>query len=217
MSKTQFTNYVSKIWAPFLNSIFGTGANGGHAHDGVDADGHCGKIDLSTGANVKGVLPSLMCLAVPLGCVLPYFGSNAPSGYLICNGAAYNPVTYPDLYTLLGVNTLPDLRGRFIIGASSEYAALTTGGESSHTLTVDEMPKHGHVIGQIGSTDPEAQSFYYTSAPSTTGHGSPFSDFPNAASTSGDQSQRHVTQTGESEAHNNLPPYVALVYIIRAL
>jgi hypothetical protein len=29
-----------------MNAIFGSGANGGHLHDGVDNDGHCGKVDI---------------------------------------------------------------------------------------------------------------------------------------------------------------------------
>jgi hypothetical protein len=45
MAKTAFVDNVSKIMAAFANSIYGTGASGGHVHDGVDNDGHCGKID----------------------------------------------------------------------------------------------------------------------------------------------------------------------------
>jgi len=48
MSKTAFTDNVSRIYAAFLNSIFGTGADGGHVHDGVNSDGHCGKINFFT-------------------------------------------------------------------------------------------------------------------------------------------------------------------------
>lgn len=66
---------------------------------------------------------------VPMGAVMPYAGSNAPYGYLFCDGSEVEITKYPDLYDiigttyngatpLLGVNTfrIPDLRGRFALG-----------------------------------------------------------------------------------------------------
>ena len=68
-------------------------------------------------------------LGVPIGTILPYAGSNAPYGYLLCDGAEIERVKFSDLYDvigtiyngttpLVGVNTfrLPDLRGRFPLG-----------------------------------------------------------------------------------------------------
>lgn len=54
----------------------------------------------------------------PIGTILSYVGSTAPTGYLLCNGATYNTTTYSELYKLLGTNVLPDLRGRFLQGAN---------------------------------------------------------------------------------------------------
>lgn len=57
MAKTLFTETLpaTTVTDDFMNSIFGTGAAGGHKHDGVDDDGHADKIDLST--ETKGILP----------------------------------------------------------------------------------------------------------------------------------------------------------------
>lgn len=68
-------------------------------------------------------------LGVPVGTILPYAGSNAPYGYLFCDGSEMEKTKYPDLFdiigttyngttALVGVNTfrLPDLRGRFPLG-----------------------------------------------------------------------------------------------------
>jgi len=56
MAKTQFAK-GAKIMTTWINSIFGNGATGGHRHDGADADGHCGKINLTNGTDVSGLLP----------------------------------------------------------------------------------------------------------------------------------------------------------------
>ena len=55
MGKTTFTS-GDTLDAGFLNTIYGSGSNGGHIHSGIDADGNCGKIDLSS--NTTGILPS---------------------------------------------------------------------------------------------------------------------------------------------------------------
>jgi hypothetical protein len=56
MAKTVFVS-GTKVLSTWLNSVFGSGASGGHVHDGGDADGHAPKISLSDAANVSGQLP----------------------------------------------------------------------------------------------------------------------------------------------------------------
>jgi microcystin-dependent protein len=67
-------------------------------------------------------------LAVPIGGILPYAGTEAPYGYLLCDGSEIEKSKFPDLFDVLGTryNTvslngvgtfrLPDLRGRFPLG-----------------------------------------------------------------------------------------------------
>ena len=68
-------------------------------------------------------------LAVPIGAIMPFAGSEAPYGYLLCDGSELEKARYSDLFDVLGtryngtaplvgVNTfrLPDLRGRFPLG-----------------------------------------------------------------------------------------------------
>jgi microcystin-dependent protein len=68
-------------------------------------------------------------LAVPIGAILPYAGSIAPYGYLLCDGSEVERSKFTDLFDIIGVTyngsaaligagtfRLPDLRGRFALG-----------------------------------------------------------------------------------------------------
>jgi len=65
-------------------------------------------------------------MAIPVGCVFPYAGSTAPTGWLFCNGQAVSRTVESQLFAVLGTTygagngtttfNLPDLRGRVIIG-----------------------------------------------------------------------------------------------------
>ena len=84
-------------------------------------------------------------LGVPIGAIMPYSGSTAPYGYLLCDGSEVERSKFSDLYDvvgttyngstpLVGVGTfrLPDLRGRFPLGRdnmdNSFTVPNTTGG-----------------------------------------------------------------------------------------
>lgn len=57
--------------------------------------------------------------AVPIGMIMPYWGSTAPAGYLPCSGQTVTSGSFPDLVTFLGGTTsavVPDLRGEFLRG-----------------------------------------------------------------------------------------------------
>jgi microcystin-dependent protein len=77
-------------------------------------------------------------LGVPMGGILPFAGSEAPYGYLLCDGSEVERTKYSDLFDvigttyngsipLVGVNTfrLPDLRGRFPLGRDNMDNGVT--------------------------------------------------------------------------------------------
>jgi microcystin-dependent protein len=77
-------------------------------------------------------------LAVPIGAILPYAGTEAPYGYLLCDGSEIEKTKFSDLFNILGtryngltplsgINTfrLPDLRGRFPLGKDNMDNGLT--------------------------------------------------------------------------------------------
>lgn len=89
------------------------------------------------------------------------------------------------------------IKDRFILAAGDTYAAGSTGGEATHTLTVDEMPQHNHSIG-----------WRYSFSSDNTGH-------PHLISSGNIWVQYEETwsaNTGGNQPHNNMPPYLA-VYI----
>ncbi|TDN70405.1 hypothetical protein [Paraburkholderia sp. BL10I2N1] len=65
-----------------------------------------------------------------------------------------------------GTTGTPDLRNRFIVGAGSTYAVAATGGAATYSLTVSQLPAHGHGVSDPG----HAHSVY------DPGHGHGISD-----------------------------------------
>ena len=98
--------------------------------------------------------------------------------------------------TLFG-GTWQQITGRFLLAAGGGYSAGATGGETTHKLTVSEMPSHSHGINNgtyVIHWDPNWSQTNVTSG----SHGS-FSDLS-------------VQATGGNAAHNNMPPYL-VVYV----
>lgn len=109
----------------------------------------------------------------PIGAVMDYAGSSAPTGWLICAGQALSRTTYAALFAVIGTTygapdastfNLPDLRGRVVAGRDVDqggYAGrLSTpnsqtlgasGGAQDVTLTEAQMPAHTHTVS--GSTN----------------------------------------------------------------
>lgn len=107
-------------------------------------------------------------------------------------GAIYLSVTDVNPATLFG-GTWERIGGRFLLGADSTYAAGSTGGEASRTLTIDEMPRHNHGIDDLdaaGDTTPSMAA----QAQDKKGYGG----------------NVQTVYAGGSKARNNLPPYLAV-------
>ena len=102
-------------------------------------------------------------MSEPAGIVMPFAGSVAPQGYLLCDGSAVSRDTYSALFAAIGTVygagdgsttfNVPDLSGRVVIGVSNTHVldALTENELPAHTHTV---PSHGHE-NDIVATTPE--------------------------------------------------------------
>lgn len=99
-------------------------------------------------------------MSEPAGIIMPFAGTVAPQGYLLCDGAAVSRSTYATLYAVIGDTfgagdgsstfNLPDLSGRVPLGVSQAHALGTTGGSETVTLTESELPVHVHEVPQHG-------------------------------------------------------------------
>ena len=97
----------------------------------------------------------------PAGMVMPFAGSTAPTGFLLCDGASYATATYPDLFTAIGYTyggsganfNVPDMRGRTAVGAGqgtglANRVLAGKFGEENHPLTTGELASHNHTASQ---------------------------------------------------------------------
>lgn len=121
----------------------------------------------------------------PAGAIMQYAGTNAPEGWLMCDGSAISRTTYSALFAAIGTTygagdgsttfNLPNLANRVAVGVSDTHGLGTTGGNETHTMTADEMPSHNHSAStaSAGAHDHamNAGSRYLTYNYSTTGQG----------------------------------------------
>ena len=127
-------------------------------------------------------------LTIQENCMNPY-----PIGAIYMSTNSTNPST------LFG-GTWEQIKDRFLLAAGDTYSNGTTGGESSHTLTVNEMPNHNHRVmdwtmivsagGNTGSKTMSSGKIYHEAK--------------------NDKDVRYVYGAGGGQAHNNMPPYLTL-------
>lgn len=111
-------------------------------------------------------------------------------------GSIYLSASETSPASLFG-GTWEQIKDRFLLAAGSTWAAGTEGGEASHTLTNNEIPSHTHNINASYSNPGSATS---VNGKLLAGHdeNSWLWEFASTGS------------TGNGEAHNNMPPYLAV-------
>ena len=199
---------IGVVLAAFAGGAFATGV---HASCGR-VESACAQETCPAGEQGPPGPPGPAGLAPP-GSIVAFAGTTPPDGWLLCDGAEVSRETYKALFDVVGITygegdaihtfALPDLRARLPLGAG-EAAPLSArtigekGGEEKHTLTVAELPAHHHQ--ERGSNRLDV----------ATGGGTHVQDVDNT-SFAPIQSQ----DTGGGQAHNTMPPYLVVSYIIK--
>ena len=128
-----------------------------------------------------------------------------PVGSIYLSTAATSPAS------LFG-GTWEQIEDRFLLAAGSTHGAGSTGGEAEHTLTVNEMPSHRHTSrvqwskGGPAMTNALAVNVNSSYVPVVAVTESDVSGFLSVDN----KDQENIGEFGGGEAHNNMPPYLAV-------
>jgi microcystin-dependent protein len=150
----------------------------------------------------------------------------APKGWALCNGQLLpinqNQALFSLLGTMYGGNGqttfgLPDLRSRIPISMGTNIIG-TAAGQESVTLTQSQMPAHNHMVGVDGGAGavnkPATTTVFGTSSGvSSTGQQLAINAYSSAGA-GVTLDSRTIGNTGGSQAHTNLQPYLTLNFCI---
>jgi len=146
----------------------------------------------------------------PSGVIAWWSGSEAaiPSGWVLCNG----------------LNSTPDLRGKFVVGSGSHYTKADTGGANvatttatitvaGHALTTAELPKHTHSITDFYNYE-DGIYWIYGGAATNYGYNSTATRTTGSAG-SGDE-HTHTGSFAGTASQAKIPPFYAVCYIMKS-
>jgi microcystin-dependent protein len=139
-----------------------------------------------------------------------------PKGWEFCNGQLLPINENQALFSILGTTyggngttnfALPNLQGRVPVHPGSGIVLGASAGEQSVTLESTQIPFHTHIPAAVSN------NATLTSPTNNLWASSPANPFGNG-SASVALNPAAVTQVGGSQAHNNLPPYLVLQFVI---
>ena len=126
-----------------------------------------------------------------------------PVGSIYMSANATSPATF------LG-GRWERIQGRFLLAASSSYTAGSTGGEATHTLTEAELPE---ISGSFGGTSSGNAWGVLGTSSGVFSRSDPIPAPTNTEKSSTNTRNATVNMSfGSGQAHNNMPPYLA-VYV----
>ena len=142
---------------------------------------------------------------LPKGSIIAFNSQTPPIGWVLCDGSKLQDGT-----------SVPDLRGRFILGYGhgpglSSHNFQSTGGVERHTLNINELPSHNHSYND---------RYYIEHHDSVGNQGEPVSRRYGSNGTYTDNDRllyipEHTGNNGYSQSHENMPPYYVLTYIMK--
>lgn len=200
----------------------------------------------------------------PVGSIIMWVAWSYPTNWIPLDGRALSRTQYPALFALIGTAygngdgsttfNLPNMQARFPVMIGNGRTQGWLGGEENVTLSVSQMPNHGHGVNDPGHNhsindnghehNTENNRHRHDFLTHTEGSGEATRQ---PKSGSGEDRSTGTRQTSETEinirvlrsnaniginaatsnvsiqgsggdqAHNNMPPFMAVVFLIRAL
>lgn len=179
-----------------------------------------------------------------IGQIVMFAGNYAPRNWAFCEGQIMSISSNAALFSILGTTyggdgrvtfALPDLRGRVSIQPGNApglnyYRLGQSGGVESVVLTTAEIPSHTHMAqmqeqpisiavnasDDEGDSDDPTDAFWAKNSSGNEIYGSSGGTqmSSGAVTASMPQAQITVNQTGGSQAHTNIQPYLCINHII---
>ena len=157
---------------------------------------------------------------LPIGTLIDFAGTSAPTDYLLCDGSAVNRTTYASLFSAIGETwgvgdgsttfNIPDFRRRTAVGSGGTgtgtlgNAVADVGGAEDVTLTTAQLPSHTHGLSNGAFVNSRETGTDYTSGTNTI-RGTV--NNTNTTSASG--------SAGSGNAHNNIQPSAIVLKCIK--
>jgi len=139
----------------------------------------------------------------------------APRGWALCNGQLLPINQNQGLFSLLGTTfggdgrvnfALPDLQGRTPIHVGSGHTLGERGGEQAHTLSIAELPDHTHMVQATNNNGAQVPNNMVLAKTGANSYGPATNLVAMGAGT--------ITNTGGSQAHLNMQPFLTLSFCI---
>ena len=201
--------YTKEETATVINNAIANKADKTYVDDALDLKAN--KEDTYTKSEIDDMFdnPTITGDTYPIGAIAPFAGVTTPQNWLLCDGREVSREIYSELFAVIGTTwgagdgstsfNLPDLRNRMPVGAGDDYTLASKGREKEVTLTVEQIPAHSHSVTKGSNVNANGWNFM-------SGYGG---DVPSGT-------KNNTDQTGGGQPHNNMPPYVASYYIIKA-
>ena len=139
-----------------------------------------------------------------------------PKGWALCNGQLLPINQNQALFALLGTTyggngqtnfALPNLRGQVPIHVGNGHVLGESAGSTSVTVNIQQLPTHTHVLqasSAAATTDDGSNNVFAQAGQNL------YAPFAGAVAMAAGM----VTNTGGSQPHNNMMPYLVLNFII---
>ena len=151
--------------------------------------GSLGSLTADGKVSVPAGMPNEALGTIPVGGIIMWFQNEIPDGWALCDG---NYGT-------------PDLQGWFVMGADDRNPPGNMGGVARVTLTPVQMPPHSHGITVPTGKNQGTKGWIHSDGGDIWRYG----DSDRTTSSVGGDAN------GNTQPHENRPPYLAVYYIMR--